>query len=36
MTEKTGDAAADTDQSAENASPTTPASDSGKEIETFV
>jgi flagellar hook-length control protein FliK len=36
MTEKTGDAAADTDQSAENASPTTPASDSGKEIDTFV
>jgi flagellar hook-length control protein FliK len=35
-TEKTGDAAADTDHSAENASPTAPASDSGKEIDTFV
>ena len=36
MTEKTNDAAADTDQSAENESSPTPASDSGKEIDTFV
>jgi flagellar hook-length control protein FliK len=36
MTEKTNDAAADTDHSAENETPTTLASGSGKEIDTFV